>query len=198
MHARIWLITSKTPSSSSVRKKNVKARVELQRNERSWISRVGLCFKGLQTHLGGVIESGERKRRSWREDGNERRNRNWQRRPRRLDWLCCKKSSLAFPPTVRVDRWTHGYVLQVLTKESSSSLIPQERELRDILVLLLSAPPKRGKGTSPLFLRPTFRPRRASPRILLSVTLSCSFDRRVDTHSATVFSPVRTISPSRN
>ena len=83
-------------------------------------------------------------------------------------------------------------------QESSSFLIPQERKLRDILVLLLSVPPKRGKGTSPLFLHPTFRPRRASPRILLSVTLSCSFDRRVDTYSATVFSPVQTISPSRN
>lgn len=55
-------------------------------------------------------------------------------------------------------------------QESSSSLIPQERKLRDILV---SVPPKRGKGTSPLFLRPTFRPRRALPWILLSVTLSC-------------------------
>lgn len=77
-------------------------------------------------------------------------------------------------------------------QESSSSLIPQERKLRDIL---LSVPPKRGKGTSPLFLRPTFRPRRALPWILLSVTLSCSFDRRVDTRFLQTYPP---ISPSTN
>ena len=88
----------------------------------------------------------------------------------------CKKRSLAFPPMggqmdPRLRATGAG-------QESSSSLIPQERKLRDIL---LSVPPKRGKGTSPLFLRPTFQPRRALPWILLSVTLSCSFDRRVDT-----------------
>ena len=96
----------------------------------------------------------------------------------------CTARSQALPSHRRYG-WTDGRTVTCYRcwPESSSFLIPQERKLRDILVLLLSVPPKQGKGTSPLFLRPTFRPRRASPRILLSVTPSCSFDRHVDTLS---------------
>lgn len=68
----------------------------------------------------------------------------------------CAARSQALP-SHRCHGWTDGRARLRATgagQESSSSLIPQERELRDILVLLLSAPPKRGEGRRRFFYVP--------------------------------------------
>lgn len=110
-----------------------------------------------------------------------------------IDYTARSSPGLDFPPMGRNRQMDARLCATGAARRGDpfSSLILQERGLCGIPAdTPASGQRTLSKGTTLLFLRPTFRPRRPSQRILPSVTPRCSLDRRA-TPTVADFLPTR-------